>query len=77
MAGKQVGGDHYEKHSIMPWDIIDEYSLNFYEGNIIKYILREKGSKLEDLKKAAHYLEKLISIHTKDGYDTNISSKTQ
>lgn len=62
-AHRQVGGDHYEKYSIMPWDIIDEYNLDFYTGNIIKYLLRDKGSKLEDLKKAQHYLTKLITLH--------------
>ena len=58
---KQVGGTHYNKHTIQPWDIIDEYDLNYYEGNIIKYVLRSKGKRLEDLKKAQHYLEKEIS----------------
>ena len=62
-AHRQVGGDHYEKHSIQPWDIIDEYNLDFYTGNIIKYLLRDKGAKLEDLKKAQHYLTKLITLH--------------
>lgn len=56
---KQIGGNHYKK-DIQPWDIIDCYGLNYYEGNIIKYILRKKNNRLEDLKKAQHYLEKLI-----------------
>jgi len=59
---QQVGGDHYKKHKIQPWDIIDEYNLNFYKGNIIKYILRKKSG-LEDLKKARHYIDKLISSY--------------
>lgn len=57
---KQVGGDHYLKHSIQPWDIIDEYDLNFYEGNVLKYLLRRKGKRLEDLEKCRHYLDKVI-----------------
>jgi len=57
---KQIGGEHYSKHNIQPWDIIDEYDLNYYEGNVLKYLLREKGDRTEDLKKAAHYLEKEI-----------------
>ena len=61
-GSKQVGGDHYEKHAIQPWDIIDEYNLTFYEGSILKYLLRhrDKGG-VEDLKKARHTLNKLIS----------------
>ncbi len=60
IPNKQIGGDHYLKHVIQPWDIIDEYHLNFYEGNVLKYLLRNKGSRLEDLEKAKHYLDKLI-----------------
>lgn len=59
---RQVGGDHYRKHAIQPWDIIDEYDLSFYAGNALKYLLRDKGNRLEDLKKARHYLDKLIEI---------------
>lgn len=59
---KQVGGDHYNKHSIQPWDIIDEWDLNFYEGNVLKYLLRRKGNRLEDLQKIAHYIEKMIEL---------------
>jgi len=61
----QVGGTHYTKHKIQPWDIIDAYGLNFYEGNALKYLLRRKGNRLEDLQKAKHYIEKLIDDETK------------
>ena len=56
----QVGGDHYKKFKIQPWEIVDEYDLGFYSGNVLKYLLRVKTNKLEDLKKARHYLDKLI-----------------
>lgn len=57
---KQIGGDHYLK-AIQPWDIIRAWDLNYWEGNIVKYVLRHKGKgKLEDLEKAKHYLEYLI-----------------
>lgn len=59
-SDRQVGGSHYKKHSIQPWDIIDEYGLGFYEGNVLKYLLRDKGNKREDLEKAVHYLEKVL-----------------
>jgi hypothetical protein len=58
---RQVGGEHYQRN-IQPWDIIDEYALDFYEGNAIKYILRDKGKRVEDLQKAIHYLEKEIEL---------------
>ena len=53
----QIGGSHYVEHEIQPLDIIDEYDLDFYLGNSIKYILRDKGNKREDIDKAIHYLE--------------------
>jgi hypothetical protein len=60
----QVGGEHYRKFKIQPWDVIDEYDLSFYAGNALKYLLRagHKGSKIEDLKKARHYLDKMIEL---------------
>lgn len=55
-----MGGDHYSRHYIQPFDIIDEYDLNFYEGNALKYLLRQKGDRVTDLKKARHYIDVLI-----------------
>ena len=59
-SDKQVGGDHYKKHLTQPWDIIDDYNLNFYEGNVLKYLLRTKNNRKEDIQKAIHYLEKIL-----------------
>lgn len=59
-AARQVGGTHYKLHNIQPWDIIDEYGLDFYRGNAIKYILRNKMDVVEDIEKAVHYLEKWL-----------------
>ena len=64
----QVGGDHYKKlGSAEPWKIVDatftqEAAAGFYRGNVIKYILRNKQNHVEDLKKARHYLDKLIEV---------------
>ena len=66
----QVGGDHYRKFKIQPWDVIDEYGLSFYAGNALKYLLRaghKSASPLEDLKKCRHYLDKLIELEADDG----------
>ena len=60
---RQVGGSHYKDKgsSMQPWAIIDAWGLDFYGGNVLKYILRykHKGG-LEDLQKARHYLDKMI-----------------
>jgi hypothetical protein len=60
---EQVGGRHYLEKKIQPWDYIVANRLGYLEGNIIKYVTRykEKGG-LEDLVKAAHYLDKLIEV---------------
>jgi hypothetical protein len=56
----QIGGDHYNKHSIQPWQIWEEYRLDPWEANALKYLLRRKHDRLEDLKKCRHYLDYLI-----------------
>lgn len=57
----QVGGNHYKDKAMQPWDIIDAWGLDFYEGNVLKYLLRAKYKNgVEDLKKARHYLDKKI-----------------
>jgi len=58
---QQVGGEHYAVKAIQPWDFIIANNIGYLEGNIIKYVSRwkDKGG-VEDLKKAQHYLQKLI-----------------
>ena len=58
---KQVGGDHYGLSALQHWDVVRIFGLSYLEGQITKYIFRwRKKNGLEDLKKAQHYLEKLI-----------------
>ena len=64
----QVGGEHYRNKEIQPWDAMQAWMTpdqfkGFLWGNIIKYIARwqEKGG-VEDLRKARHYMDKLIEI---------------
>jgi hypothetical protein len=59
---KQIGGSHYRKGGeIQPWDIIKAWELDFWEGNVVKYVLRWKHKDgVQDLKKARHYLDYLI-----------------
>lgn len=67
VMAKQVGGSHYKKHNMQPWDIIDEYGLNFYEASALKYLLRKKGNRTEDLNKLIHYAEKeIVNIKRKE-----------
>ena len=59
----QVGGNHYVKRKIQPWEIWKAYEMNPWEANALKYLLRykDKGKPLEDLKKCRHYIEFLIN----------------
>ena len=60
VLSRQVAGSHY-KRAIQPWEIIDEWELCYYSGNVLKYLLRYKYKNgVEDLEKAKHYLEYLI-----------------
>ena len=61
---QQVGGSHYKSKAIQPWDYIASNQLGYLEGNVVKYVSRwkDKGG-LEDLKKAQHYLTKLIEVN--------------
>jgi hypothetical protein len=66
---KQIGGAHY-KASIQCWDYIAANQIGYFEGNVIKYVSRWKDKNgLEDLKKAQHYLEKLIELHQEDDFE--------
>lgn len=61
---QQVGGAHYAIKAIQPWDFILANNIGYMEGNIIKYLSRwkDKGG-VQDLKKAQHYLQKLIEVN--------------
>lgn len=66
---RQIGGNHYLIHGhIQPWHAMEQWMSaaefrGFLRGNVIKYIARcnEKGG-AEDLRKARHYLDKLIEV---------------
>ena len=58
---------HYvSKSGMEAIDVIEAFDLGFCLGNTIKYILRAgfKGDRLEDLKKAAWYLNREIEHPT-------------
>ncbi len=60
----QIGGDHFKRFGdIQPWDIVVAWDLGYFEGNIVKYVSRwSRKNGVEDLKKARHYLDKLIEV---------------
>ena len=61
-----VGGTHYKIHTYETWDVIADWNLGYFDGNAVKYLSRwvNKGG-INDLRKARHYIDKLIEIETK------------
>lgn len=59
----QVSGTHYQT-AFQHWDFIAEgFGASYFKGVITKYIVRwRKKNGLEDLRKARHYVEKLIEL---------------
>jgi hypothetical protein len=62
----QVGGEHYKKMPIQPLEFIVKNGLDFFQGNVLKYIIRYKEKNgVEDLKKARHYIDMMIELEEK------------
>ena len=64
---KQIGGSHYKKFFIQPYEFISKNDLSFFQGNVIKYVCRYlfKGTSIQDLDKIIHYCE-LVKKKLKD-----------
>ena len=64
----QIGGDHYKSKEIQPWDYIAANNLDYFQGNVVKYVTRwrDKGG-LADLEKTIHYLQKYIEVERAKG----------
>lgn len=74
----QVGGDHYKAQDtqmqmalvlgynkpIEHWDLVLIRGYGYLQGNASKYLDRydKKGTPIQDLEKAKHYIEKLIEV---------------
>jgi hypothetical protein len=53
--------EHYTRLRIQPFDIIKANNLDYFEGNVIKYILRHRYKNgAEDLNKAKVYIDELL-----------------
>jgi len=66
----QEGGNHYKQFTIQPYTFTRTNNLNFFQGNVIKYVCRYKDKNgIEDLKKIIHYCELEIDQMKKDKDD--------
>ena len=58
---RQVGGEHYRTEGQQHWDIVEAFKLDYFQGQITKYVMRWKDKNgIQDLEKAQHFLEKYI-----------------
>lgn len=64
---RQVGGSHYAQ-PIQHWDLVIANNIPYLEAQVLKYVMRwrDKGG-LEDLKKAQHFLDKLMEVNKNFG----------
>jgi len=66
VEGPKYDPPHYQKGKIQVWDFIADQKLDFFKGNVVKYVCRA-GTKsgeteLDDLMKAKVYVEKAIEL---------------
>ena len=55
---KQIGGSHYKDFYIQPYEFISKNELTFFQGNVVKYVLRYPYKNgIEDLEKIKHYCD--------------------
>ena len=65
---KQIAGSHYK--TMTPdipqhWDIVALHNLDYFQGQITKYVMRWKNKNgIQDLQKALHFLEKYIELNS-------------
>ena len=63
---RQVGGNHY-RNKIQHWDWVASNELDYFQGQITKYVARWKlKGGIQDLEKARHFLDKYIELQGKD-----------
>ena len=75
----QVGGDHYRKFTIQPIVFTHCNGLNDIQSAIIWYICRYnlKGTPLQDLKKAKHFIDILIELEGINEYSCSDAGHPQ
>lgn len=63
---RQVAGTHYQSE-IQHWDYVVANDLDYFQGQITKYVSRwKKKNGVADLRKAQHFLEKYLEVVSKD-----------
>ena len=68
--------NHYNSGKIEAIDVIEDWGLNFSLGCVVKYICRAdyKGTTIQDLEKAAWYLNREINRRKMDESEQKLES---
>ena len=70
---QQIGGEHYKDCGIQPVEYINANKLDYFEGNVVKYITRHrtKGEGRKDIEKAIHYAQLILALNYNSGEETD------
>ena len=64
---------HYQRGKIQVWDFIADQNLDFFLGNVVKYVCRaghkDQEGELDDLLKAKAYIDKKIELILRDTWN--------
>lgn len=77
---RQVGGDHYKRLAVQPWDVVDtwpiEQQIGYYRGGALKYVMRlgSKDDSTQEANKGLHYLEKLVECLRRQKEESHVNS---
>lgn len=70
----QVGGHHYLT-PIQHWDFVAANDLDYFQGQITKYVTRwKKKNGIDDLYKARHFLQKYIELKEQEISDSEYAT---
>lgn len=67
---QQIGGSHYKDMPFQPIQLISMLDLDFFQGNVVKYVSRYKlKDGVNDLAKAKHYCQMAMELDDKKATD--------
>ena len=59
----QVAGSHYKDLKIQPVEYIEANKLDYFQGNVVKYVTRHRSkNKADDIRKAIHYCQLILEL---------------
>jgi hypothetical protein len=64
----QVSGSHYKDLKIQPVEYIEANKLDYFQGNVVKYVTRHRlKNKADDIRKAIHYCQLILELQYSEG----------